>query len=332
MLKRRLAGLVAGCLLGLSCLTTQTSTSSAGETWNAYTYNSVATVTAAKGLVELFDEIGKRTKGDLTVKLHLGGTLQIKATDITPAVADNIVQIGDDAFFLGSVPTGAVARLPMLVHSPAEYDKVAAIVAPALSEAYARRGIVVVGEYVFPEQVIWSRKELKTLKDIQGQKIRVISPDQGEFIKRLGGSPVTLGTAEVPAALDRGVVDGAITASSGYGYVWRDLFKYNYRLNLGYVSSLLLVNKRSWDKLSPAVQTVVKDTIREITAKTTQAMAAEDQDLTGKLAAQMTVSTPSAADVKDAEQRIKPYYEEWAKAQGPVAVELLAKVRAALGR
>ena len=332
MLKRRLAGFAAGGLLGLSFLMAQVSTGSAGQKWNAYTYNSVATVTAAKGLAELFDEIGKRTNGELTIKLHLGGTLQIKATDITPAVADNIVQMGDDAFFLGSVPTGAVARLPMLVRNPAEYDKVSAIVAPALSDAYAKRGIVVVGEYVFPEQVIWSRKELKSLRDIQGQKIRVISPDQGEFIKRLGGSPVTLGTSDVPAALDRGVVDGAITASSGYGYIWRDLFKYNYRLNLGYVSSLLLVNKRAWDKLPPSVQTVVKDTVREITAKTTQAMASEDQDLTAKLAAQMTVAVPSAADFDDAAQRIKPYYEEWAKAQGPDAAELLAKVRTALGR
>ena len=332
MRQRHAAGFIATGLLGLSFLLAQVSTSAAGQTWNAYTYNSVATVTAAKGLVELFDEIGKRTKGELTIKLHLGGTLQIKATDITQAVADNIVQMGDDAFFLGSVPTGAVARLPMLVHDPVEYEKVAAIVGPALSEAYAKRGIVVVGEYVFPEQVIWSRKEMKSLRDIQGQKIRVISPDQGEFIKRLGGSPVTLGTAEVPAALDRGVVDGAITASSGYGYVWRDLFKYNYRLNLGYVSSLLLVNKRAWDRLPPPVQTTVKDTIREITAKTTKAMASEDRDLTNKLAAQMTISVPAEADFVEAEARIKPYYDEWAKAQGPDAVELLSKVRTALGR
>jgi TRAP-type C4-dicarboxylate transport system substrate-binding protein len=332
VLKRSIAGVAGVGLLGLSFLVSQVSPSWAGQTWNAYTYNSVATVTAAKGLAELFDEIGKRTKGELTIKLHLGGTLQIKATDITQAVADNIVQMGDDAFFLGSVPVGAVVRLPMLVHDPVEYEKVSAILAPALSEAYAKRGIVVIGEYVFPEQVIWSRKELKSLKDLQGQKIRVISPDQGEFIKRMGGSPVTLGTAEVPAALDRGVVDGAITASSGYGYVWRDLFKYNYRLNLGYVSSLLLVNKRAWDRLSPTVQEVVKDTIREITDKTTKAMAAEDQDLTQKLTAQMTITAATKADVEDAEQRVRPYYDDWAKAQGPAAADLLDKVRKALGR
>jgi len=96
MLKRRIAGFAASSLLGLSFLMPQVSTSSAAQTWNAYTYNSVATVTAAKGLAELFDEIVKRTKGELTIRLHLGGTLQIKATDITQAVADNIVQMGDD--------------------------------------------------------------------------------------------------------------------------------------------------------------------------------------------------------------------------------------------
>jgi TRAP-type C4-dicarboxylate transport system substrate-binding protein len=331
-LPRRLAAFATAGLLAFSFLVTQTTPGSAGQIWNAYTYNSVATVTAAKGLAELFDEIGKRTNGELKIKLHLGGTLQIKATDITQAVADNIVQLGDDAFFLGSVPVGAVVRLPMLVHNPAEYEKVSAILAPALSEAYAKRGIVVVGQYVFPEQVIWSRKEIKSLKDIQGQKIRVISPDQGEFIKRMGGSPVTLGTAEVPAAIDRGVVDGAITASSGYGYVWRDLFKYNYRLNLGYVSSLLLVNKKAWDRLSPPVQAIVQDTVREIADKTTRAMAAEDQDITQKLAAQMTATTATPADVEEAGQKIKPYYAEWAKGQGPEAAELLDQVRKALGR
>jgi len=332
MLKQKIVALAAASLFGLSGATMQTSAARAATTWNLYTYNSVATVTAAKGLAELVSEIEKRTKGELTIRLHLGGTLQIKATDITQAVADNVVQMGDDAFYLGSVPIGAVSRLPMLVHSPEEYAKVAAIVTPALNEAYAKRGIVVVGEYVFPEQVVWSRNKLTSLKDLEGQKIRVISPEQAEFIKRMGGSPVTLGTAEVAAALDRGVVDGALTASSGYGYVWRDLLKYNYRLNVGYVSSLLLVNKHAWDQLSPQLQKTVKETADEVAAKTTKAMASEDASLTKKLESQMAVTIPSAADLKEAQDKIQPYYGEWAGKHGPEAEELLKKIRATLGR
>jgi TRAP-type C4-dicarboxylate transport system substrate-binding protein len=76
----------------------------------------------------------------------------------------------------------------------------------------------------------------------------------------------------------------------------------------------------------------VQDTVREIADKTTRAMAAEDQDITQKLAAQMTATTATPADVEEAGQKIKPYYAEWAKGQGPEAAELLDQVRKALGR
>ena len=66
---------------------------------------------------------------------------------------------------------------------------------------------------------------------------------------------MTLGTSEVAAALDRGVIDGVLTASSGYGYVWRDLLKYSYRINVSFIDSLILVNKTAWEKLAPETRT-----------------------------------------------------------------------------
>ena len=87
-------------------------------------------------------------------------------------------------------------------------------------------------------------KKLTSLADIKGQKIRVTSPEQGEFIKRpLGGAALTLGAPEVPSALDRSVVDGVLTASSGGGNIWKDLLKFNYRLGINYFNSVVIVNK-----------------------------------------------------------------------------------------
>jgi hypothetical protein len=54
------------------------------------------TVTASKGLQQVIDAVNAGTSGALTIRLNLGGTLQIAATNITQAVADNIVQFGDD--------------------------------------------------------------------------------------------------------------------------------------------------------------------------------------------------------------------------------------------
>jgi TRAP-type C4-dicarboxylate transport system substrate-binding protein len=305
---------------------------SAKETWRAYTYNAVATVTSVKGLNELFDAIQKETNGELSVRLNLGGTLPIAATNITQAVADNVVQLGDDAFFVGSVPVGGAVRLPMLLPQRAQFEKAWDIAAPFLRAEYEKKNVVMLGRYIFPENVFWSKKKLTSLADIAGQKIRVISPEQAEFVKLLGGIPVTLGTAEVPAALDRGVVDGVLTASSGYGYVWRDLLKYSWRLNVSYVDSLLLANKDAWDKLSPLVRSKVQALVNEHTAKIGAAMLAEDKELTRKLAeGGMVVTEPSAADLAEAEKRIAPYWKEWGEKR-PAASEALQKVRAATGR
>lgn len=305
----------------------------AAENWRAYTYNAVATVTAVKGLNAMLEAIQKETQGQLNVRLNLGGTLPITATNITQAVADNVVQMGDDAFFVGSVPVGGVVRLPMFLAKRVDFEKAWEIEAPYLKAEYDKKGVVLLGRYIFPENVMWSRKKLTTLADVQGQKIRVISPEQAEFIKLLGGIPVTLGTSEVAAAIDRGVIDGALTASSGYGYVWRDLLKYSYRLNVSFIDSLILVNKGAWEKLQPAVRTKVQAIVDEHTRKIGAAMAAEDAELTKKLAdSGITITEPSSADLAEAEKRVMPYWKEWGEKRGGVPQEALQKVRAAVGR
>ncbi|MES2975490.1 MAG: TRAP transporter substrate-binding protein DctP [Pseudomonadota bacterium] len=319
------AGLLATAVLAAAPAT-------AADNWRAYTYNAVATVTAVKGLNSLLEAIQKETQGQLNVRLNLGGTLPIAATNITQAVSDNIVQMGDDAFFVGSVPVGGVVRLPMLFPARADFEKAWDIEAPYLRAEYDKKNIVLLGRYIFPENVMWSKKKLTSLADIAGQKIRVISPEQAEFIKLLGGIPVTLGTAEVAAGIDRGVIDGALTASSGYGYVWRDLLKYSYRLNVSFVDSLILVNKSAWEQLPAATRTKVQALVTEHTGKISAAMAAEDDELTRKLAAGgMVVTTPTAAEMAEAEKRIAPYWKEWGEKR-PAANEALLKARAATGR
>jgi len=305
----------------------------AGEFWRAYTYNAVATVTAVKGLNGMFDAIKKETGGQLSVRLNLGGTLPIAATNITQAVADNVVQLGDDAFFVGSAPVGAVVRLPLLIRSMDQFEKAWDVEAPYLRAEYAKKDVVLLGRYIFPYNVLWSRKKLTSLADISGQKIRVIAPEQADFIKMLGGIPVTLGTAEVAAAIDRGVIDGAITASSGYGYVWRDLLKYSYRLNVSFIDSLILVNKGAWDKLSPETRKTVQAIVDEHTRRITNAMAAEEDEVTRRLASEgMVVTEPTKADIALAEDKMAPYWKNWATGRSGGEQEAMQKILPVIGR
>ena len=307
--------------------------SAVAETWEVYTYNPVATVAAVRGLNRLVDEVNRATDGALKMKLHLGGSLQINATTISQAVADGVVQLADDGFFTGNIPMSGVARLPMLIRDDQEFVRVAPIINKFMIAAYARKGIVVLGQYTYPLQTAWSRRELTSPAGFKGLKMRVSSPEQGELVRRFGGSSLTMQPSEVPAALDRGVIDGAITASSGAGYVWRDLIHYNYRLEINFVNSFIIANKEAFDALAPETQAKLRAAATDSASWTATALRAEEVDLTQKIAAGgVTVILAKPEDVMEAQAKIAPYWEEWAKAHGPDAVEVLHRIRAALGR
>ncbi len=141
---------------------------------------------------------------------------------------------------------------------------------------------MVLGQYSYPFQVIWGRKKITSLADIKGLKLRVTSVEQGEFIRRFGGVSLTIGTPDVAAALDRGVVDGALTASSGGGLTWHDLLKYRYGFPTSYVNSTVVVNQEAFEKLPAATQKIVRDAATEAAAWATGDMNQQEDELTAQ--------------------------------------------------
>lgn len=305
----------------------------AATSWKAYTYNAAITTTAAQGFKRICDSIEKETNGELKIQMHLGGSLPIKTTDITQAVGDRVVDFGADGFFLGAVTIGGVLRLPMLIDTIEEMQKAEAIMQPYLERAFKKKGAVVLGQYTYPAQVLWGNKPLTSLADIAGKKIRVTSPEQSEFIKRMGGVGVTIGAPEVPSSLERGVVDGVITASAGGGRIWSDLLTHNYRLGLNFFNSLIIVNEDAWSELKPAVREKVQEIVRRETPAITRQMFAEEDEITAQLRAKgLVITMAKPEDVALAKQQVASFWDEWAKAHGPEHVEALGKVRAAIGR
>lgn len=325
-------GLLTAAMAG-STLLLGARAAAAATTWQAYTYLSSSAQAPVHGFEELFDRLRGQTAGALSINLHLGGSLPISASSITSTVAQDVMQFGTDGFFSGSVPIAGLLRLPMLLRTRAEFEKAEAIATPYIDHAYLRKGIIALGEYIYPLQTIWSRRKLTSLADIKGQKLRVTSVEMGEFVKKFGGIPLTLGTPEVPAALDRGVVDGVLTATSGAGLQWKDLLKYNYRFPVQFANAVIIVNKSAFDALPAAQKALLRKEVPATDTAVTDTMQTEEGTLTAKLQAEgLVVTPPKESDIKEAEARMAPYWSEWARARGPEAVEALAKIRAALGR
>src|SRR5215470_16004057 len=267
--------------------------------WNFYHHQSAPLFATSRGAKMLSEEIEKSTNGELKARLHLSGTLQIAPNNITPAVAEGVVQLADDLFNSGNIPVAGIPRLPGLVRSLDEFNKTAEVLRPYLEKAFAEKGIVMLADYTYPLQVVWGRKKLTSLDDFKGMKLRVAQPEQGEMVRRFGGTSVTISAPEVPSALDRGVVDGIFTAGVG-AVLWKDLLKFGY---------LIPVN---WNQ--DTMQTEEAASVKTLTD------------------AGYTMTTASAEDAAKVADTMKPYWDDWAKSRGPTVVEALGKVRAALNR
>jgi TRAP-type C4-dicarboxylate transport system substrate-binding protein len=60
------------------------------------------------------------------------------------------------------------------------------------------------------EGLIHSRREVRTMEDLRGLKLRFPSRLNGEALRALGAAPVGMPVPQVPEALSQGVIDGAV--------------------------------------------------------------------------------------------------------------------------
>ena len=145
----------------------------AADKWTGYTYSAVSSTAAVKGMERVIEKVKTETGGQLNIKLNLGKTLQIGSNDITQAVGDDLVQFAADGFFLGSVPIAGVLRLPQLINSEKEWKLAVSAMEPYLKKGFEKQGVVYLGQYVYPQNTIFTNFRIESLSDHNGKKIRV---------------------------------------------------------------------------------------------------------------------------------------------------------------
>ena len=328
----RRPAIAAALTLLLTGLSASPRPAAAAEQWNFYMHQSAPNFATSRGARLFTEEIEKATGGELKVRLHLAGTLQINASNITQAVGENIVQVGDDLFNSGNIPVAGILRLPMLIQSYDDFAKADAVLAPYIEKAFARKGATVLASYTYPMQFVWGRKKLESLDDIKGMKLRVAQPEQGELVRRFGGVSITMSAPEVPSALDRGVVDGIFTAGVG-AVLWKDLLRYGFVMIVNVNNSYFIANTDAYNKLSPGLQAKLRETAQMAARWDQDTMKAEEAESVQLLkSAGYTFTNAKPDEIARAVNAVKPYWDDWAKARGPEVVEALGKVRAALSR
>jgi TRAP-type C4-dicarboxylate transport system substrate-binding protein len=293
---------------------------------------SVAYQSAVKPFVDAINDEGR---GLIHIEVYFSGALGKVQKELPHTVLDGTADI---AFIVpGQNPDrftdNAVVELPGLFMNVRE----ATLTYTRLVAANALAGyddFFVIGAYATEPEVINSRKPIKSLDDLKGQKIRVNNPTQAVALARLGALPVVLAFNETTPALSSGALDGAtVPPAQLFDVGIGRLTSNHYYLGTSVAPLTLMMNRKVFDRLPEQAKVLIRKHSGEWTAaRFIEAYEAFNRKVFAEIKAdhRRDVVLPSPSDVAAARQAFRSIADGWAAAAHNA--ELLKRAKAELAK
>jgi TRAP-type C4-dicarboxylate transport system substrate-binding protein len=215
----------------------------------------------------LREGLPQRSGGRIQVTLASWPERNLNGPEIIRLVRSGQVDIGAVPLntVSGDVPLLDVADLAGLNPDLPQARRIARAILPDVNRELERFGVRIVAMYPFPAQVFFCREPVTSLADLRGRRVRTPGGSQNDFIQAIGAQPVAIGFPEVYAALERGVVDCAVTGTAtGNGARWYEVTRHMYVLPVQWGVAAYGVNLNWWNRLDPAVRDFLQATMTEV--------------------------------------------------------------------
>jgi len=211
------------------------------------------------------DHIKKVSGGAIDAQVKPFTELGLKGPEVFRLVSQGTLQMATSVlnYSSGEVPIHEATDLAGMVGTVEELEKLVNIFRPTLAKEFeVKHGAKLLGHGSYQAQVIYCRDEIKALADLKGKKVRASGAAQQAFVAHIGGSPLNIAFAEVQPALQKGVVDCAITgALSGYRSKWYEAANYLMPMPVSFGLAATIANLKWWNTLDPKVQALLEKEI-----------------------------------------------------------------------
>ena len=200
--------------------------------------------------------------GKINVSLTTHNQMNLGVGDVFRLLGDGVYDVAMTVadYAVADAPELEGLDVPLLALTADDARKMVDAARPMVADIYRDRfnsHVLAIAPY--PPQVVFCNAEISGLDDLKGLKIRASGRMTAKFLDALGAEGVNVGFSEVPGALQKGVVDCAVTgAGSGYSAGWWEVSTHLLPIPLGgWDSVVTAMNMDKWNSLDPATQSLI---------------------------------------------------------------------------
>ena len=128
-------------------------------------------------------------------------------------------------------------------------------------------------------QVIYCKGDIEGIDSLEGKKVRTFNRAMSDLVEAAGAATVNIPFAEVVPAMQRGVADCAVTATSaGNTARWWEVTDTLFVVPMGWAMTFFGANLDNWNRLDPKVQAFLTEQFKGMEDRQWAQAAADVQD------------------------------------------------------
>ncbi|WP_420414008.1 TRAP transporter substrate-binding protein [Roseibium sp.] len=205
--------------------------------------------------------------GKINVSLTTHNQMNLGVADVFRLLGDGVYDVGMTVadYAVADAPELEGLDVPLLALNADDARAMVDAARPMVADIYRDRfnsHVLAIAPY--PPQVVFCNAEVASLADLEGLKIRASGRMTAKFLEALGAEGVNVSFSEVPGALQKGVVDCAVTgAGSGYSAGWWEVSTHLMPIPLGgWDSVVTAVNLDKWNGLDADTQALISEQVK----------------------------------------------------------------------
>ncbi len=265
------------------------------------------------------DDVEKASGGALKITVHSAGSL-IKHPEIKNAVRRGLVPIGEVLMsrLSNEDPVFGVDSIPFLATNYDEARKLWQASRPVIEKKLEKQGLKLLFAVPWPPQGIYAKKELKSVADMKGLKMRAYNVMTENLARLAGAVPTQVEVPDIPTAFATGRVEAMITSpSTGANSKAWDFVKYFHHTQAWLPKNMVIVNARAFARLPEEQRKALLEAAKKAEERGWQmSMKETDEKIAVLKKNGMTVVRPSPELMKGLKEIGAKMAAEWAQKAG----------------